>query len=165
MDTRLRKLERRIFEGDYEAYKQLCNLKDKLGEPEIWTQFSDAHTMGYKKTPYEDIYIEAPKEIAEEIYKERFGKSVWSMWCECCGHGYSINEYDSLEQATAYDRNCLFHEGLERWLEEPKHPNARYRDDQHKTVEEYALRPDILIITKYDFTLPEALISLRSESI
>jgi len=163
MDTRLRNLERLIFGGDYEAYTQLCRLKDRLGEPKIWTRLSDAHTMGYKKTPYENIYIETTKKIAEDIYEERFGKSVWSLWCECCGHGYTIYEYDSLEQATAYDRNCKF--DFDRWLEEPKYLGSRYRDDQYKTVEDYALQPDVLIITKYDFTLPEALISLCSEEI
>jgi len=165
MDIRLRVFERQALSGDYDAYLQLCRAKERKGELILWTQLSDAHSHGYSKTPYEDIYIEAPKEIADDIYEERFGRSPWSFYCECCGHGYAIAEYESLAQATAYDRNCLFHEGLDEWLEEPKRPNARYRSDQYKTIEEYALDPDVLIITKYDFTPQEALISLRDTDI
>jgi hypothetical protein len=71
-----------------------------------WTIFWDMHSGGStKEAPYEKIYIEAPQDEAERIFINRFGHDPNQIACECCGQNYSIDESDSLQEASAYHRN------------------------------------------------------------
>lgn len=73
----------------------------------VWTRFMDMHSGGgTKEPPYEYIYIEAPENEAKVIFYNRFGHNPERVSCTCCGDDYSISEEKSLEQATAYERNC-----------------------------------------------------------
>lgn len=71
----------------------------------VWTRFMDMHGGGYPKIDSIDyIYIEADQDQAELIFKDQFRIDPNSVSCECCGDDYLIQEYDSLEEATMYDR-------------------------------------------------------------
>lgn len=73
----------------------------------MWTQFWDMHSGGgTKEAPYEKIYIEAPEKEAKVIFYNRFGHNPERVTCTCCGDDYSISEEETLEQLTAYHRNC-----------------------------------------------------------
>lgn len=82
-----------------------------------WTRFMDMHSGGgLKEEPYSYIYIEASEEEARVIFYNRFGHNPERVTCTCCGEDYSISSFESLSQATAYDRGCR-HDGVQ-WLEE-----------------------------------------------
>jgi len=66
----------------------------------------DMHSGGGQKEEWPFIIIEAPEDEARVIFYNRFGHNPERVTCTCCGEDYSISEEDSLEQATAYDRNC-----------------------------------------------------------
>lgn len=72
----------------------------------MWTKFFDMHSGGCVKVPpYEIIYIEAESENeAIEIFETRFDRDPFNITCDCCGNDYSLSEYDTLEEATEYDR-------------------------------------------------------------
>lgn len=72
----------------------------------VWTRFRDMHSGGRAKEPYEYIYIEAPKDKAVEIFEATFGHHPFWIECECCGENYVVDEYESLERASAYERGC-----------------------------------------------------------
>ena len=70
-----------------------------------WTHFWDMPSGGgCKEAPYGHIFIEAPLEEAVRIFYNRFGHSPYRVSCTCCGEDYSVSEYDTLEEATAYQR-------------------------------------------------------------
>lgn len=71
-----------------------------------WTQFWDMHSGGDQKLDWARIYIEAPKEEAIVIFYNLFGRNPKRVTCTCCGEDYAIDESDSLEQASAWHRNC-----------------------------------------------------------
>ena len=71
-----------------------------------WTRFMDMHSGGGRKGPAEKIIIEAPEDEARVVFYNRFGLSPDRVTCTCCGEDYSVTEGDTLEQITAYDRNC-----------------------------------------------------------
>lgn len=73
-----------------------------------WTRFMDMHSGGGSKEPYNYIYIEAPEEKAKVIFYNRFGHSPERVSCTCCGEDYSIYEYETLEEASKYDREHSF---------------------------------------------------------
>ena len=84
-----------------------------------WTRFFDMHSGGRTKLPpYEYIYIEAPKKEAISVFYSRFKRNPNNVTCHCCGEDYSIREADGLDQATAYERNCLWNDKLKMYLEE-----------------------------------------------
>jgi hypothetical protein len=71
-----------------------------------WTEFWDMHSGGgLKEEPYHYIYIEAPERKATEIFKDRFGHDPEDTYCECCGQNYAIDEDETLEEATRYQRD------------------------------------------------------------
>ena len=71
----------------------------------MFTQFWDMHSGGgCKEEPYENIYIEAPKEKAVMVFFNRFHHSPFRVSCTCCGEDYSVNEYKTLKDATAFHR-------------------------------------------------------------
>lgn len=71
-----------------------------------WTHFSDMHSGGGQKLDWSDIYIEAPEDIAVRVFAAKFGRQSDYVTCQCCGEDYSVSEYDSLEEASAYKRGA-----------------------------------------------------------
>lgn len=116
----------------------------------MWTQFWDMHSGGRSKEKYEKIYIEAPKDEAKVIFYNRFGHNPERVSCTCCGEDYSIGENESLDQMTAFHRNCGWDEQNKKWGEfrDPKLDGYGYKKGQrpYLTPAEYAKQPDILII-------------------
>lgn len=69
-----------------------------------WTHFMDMHSGGGRKLDWEHIYIEAPADEARVVFYNRFDRSPDRVTCTCCGEDYSVTEYETLEEATAYYR-------------------------------------------------------------
>ncbi len=63
----------------------------------------DMHSGGYRKTPYDYVYIQARRKKALETFFEIFGVDPTDISCSCCGHDYAIDEYKSLKAAKEYD--------------------------------------------------------------
>ena len=60
-----------------------------------WTKFNDTHSGGYiKLPPYEEIFIEAPENVAIKVFFSRFGFNPRRITCTCCGNDFSIYEQD-----------------------------------------------------------------------
>jgi hypothetical protein len=74
----------------------------------MWTKFWDMHSGGGTKEKWEQIYIEAPEEESKIIFYNRFGHNPKRITCTCCGSDYSIEENESLEQASGFHRNCAY---------------------------------------------------------
>jgi hypothetical protein len=70
------------------------------------TRFMDMHSGGKLKTPFTHIYIDSPLDKALKIFKETFQRDPDNITCKCCGEDFVYDEYNSLEEATAYDRGC-----------------------------------------------------------
>lgn len=114
----------------------------------MWTRFMDMHSGGSLKEKQQYIYIEAPQREAEIIFYNRFGHNPYRVTCPCCGEDYSIDEEESLDQITAYDRGCDFimnseEKGGGHYIEEP----SKWVD-KVLSVEEYFNKPDVLKISK-----------------
>lgn len=126
----------------------------------MWTQFWDMLSGGGQKEQWANIYIEAPEPEAKVIFYNRFGHNPDRVTCTCCGEDYSLDESETLEQASAYHRNCAYDEtgyiekqredlrksvkgDWEKYLKE--NPSARYQ-----TVEQYINNPDVLVIYAKD---------------
>jgi hypothetical protein len=75
------------------------------------TRFMDMHSGGHLKTPYTHIYIDEPLGEAVRTFKELFKRDPNNITCKCCGEDFVYEEYESLEEATAYDRKCEWVEG------------------------------------------------------
>lgn len=142
-----------------------------------WTQFWDMHSGGGTKEKWSQIYIEAPQEEAKVIFYNRFGHNPDRVSCTCCGNDYSVSEDDSLEEVTAYQRNCHFAYFNKKTGERFKGSRKSYYDrpddwenwdgryieetrndgysSTYKTVEEYVTDPDVLVIRKEDISPEE----------
>jgi len=70
------------------------------------TRFMDMHSGGHLKTPYTHIYIDEPLGEAIKTFKELFKHDPDNVTCKCCGEDFVYEEYSSIEEATAYDREC-----------------------------------------------------------
>jgi len=70
------------------------------------TRFMDMHSGGKLKTPFTHIYIDEPIDKAVKTFKKLFDRSPDEITCKCCGEDFVYDEYNSLEEATAYDRGC-----------------------------------------------------------
>jgi len=100
-----------------------------------WTSFMDMHSGGgCKEPPYEYIYIELPRDMAEVYFYNRFGHSPERVTCTCCGRDYSLSESETLESATEYERRGGIFRDRNRTL----------------TVDEYEADPEVLIIRSAD---------------
>ena len=109
-----------------------------------WTLFWDMHSGGgTKEAPYEKIYIEANEEEAKVIFYNRFGHNPERVTCTCCGEDYSIDESDTLNQASGYHRNCAWDEKTKGYIDAPNKYN-----DTYTTIEDYEKQKDVLIIRK-----------------
>lgn len=71
-----------------------------------WTHFWDMHSGGGQKLKWGHVFIEAAEKKARRIFRQRFHRSSRNVTCYCCGPDYSVSVSESLEQATAYHRNC-----------------------------------------------------------
>jgi hypothetical protein len=127
----------------------------------------DMHSGGgCKEKPYEHIYIEAPQAEAEVIFYNRFKHNPNRITCTCCGEDYSINEHETLEQATAFERNCAYskdgyvekqNESTRRFVDGAKNDVFvwnHYLDEnpgsKYMTLEVYLKQPNILVIKTED---------------
>ena len=119
-----------------------------------WTRFMDMHSGGStKEDPFEYIYIEAPEKEAITIFFNRFKHNPSRVTCTCCGDDYSINEEESLQQATAYERGCNDKDG--KYIEEPR--TSEYSDHvwTHTSLEDYLKKETVLVIRKEDIEYGE----------
>lgn len=66
----------------------------------------DMHSGGHLKTPYTHIYIDEPLGEAVKTFMNLFRHDPDNVSCTCCGEDFVYEEYESLEEATAYDRGC-----------------------------------------------------------
>jgi hypothetical protein len=120
------------------------------------------------------IYIEADQKTAERYFEQLFDRDPHYTTCDCCGEDYSITEYSSLAEATAYERNCRYIKPAKvdptlgfqdpvyktaeykthYYLEADEHPPEGYVVDgpsytrEYQTVEQYAAKPDVKVLTK-----------------
>lgn len=78
-------------------------MKSKTGKV---TRFMDMHSGGKLKTPFTHIYIDEPLGEAIKTFKNLFKRNPNNITCKCCGEDFVYEEYQSLEEATAYDRGA-----------------------------------------------------------
>jgi hypothetical protein len=90
----------------------------------IVTRFMDMHSGGHLKTPYTHIYIDEPLGEAVKTFKNLFKRDPDNITCKCCGEDFVYEQYDSLEEATAYDRKC-------DWVD------GKYNENGKMSVEDY----------------------------
>lgn len=111
--------------------------KDETGGP--WTQFWDMHSGGGLKEPYHFIFIEAPSDEAEVIFYNRFHHSPGRVSCTCCGADYSVTEYPTLGQATAYHRGCKSItyrvDGIDKYTKEPATESVAVEEPSDRSYE------------------------------
>jgi hypothetical protein len=122
----------------------------------MWTRFMDRHSGGGLKEKWKYIYIEAPKDEARVIFYNRFRHSPDRITCTCCGNDYWYDEYKTLKEASAYDRNCRWKRG--RYVEEQNPSNMSIRKKcftkstdswgLYMTLAQYLKRSDVHIIRK-----------------
>lgn len=70
-----------------------------------WTRFYDMSSGGDQKLQYKIIYIELPEKLAREEFERRFGRDPDHVTCHCCGEDFSVSEYETLTEATEFDRS------------------------------------------------------------
>lgn len=70
----------------------------------MWTHFWDMCSGGGRKLKWDHIFIEAPRDEAELIFQNRFGRNPNRVTCTCCGPDYSIYDGEDLEEMTAFYR-------------------------------------------------------------
>jgi hypothetical protein len=124
------------------------------------------HSGGDQKLEWAHIYIEAPEEEAKSVFYARFGRNPERVTCTCCGDDYDIEEFETLEEATAYQRGCdyvyfdpegeevpedeawVIGEGVKEgyssgWVE---HPDTGGMSNKYSTLEKYLSRKGIYVI-------------------
>lgn len=111
-----------------------------------WTRFMDMSSGGGRKERHSYIYIEAPEDESKVIFYKRFGHNPERVSCTCCGDDYIIDESESFEQASGYDRGCAHVDGA--WVEEPA--TDGWYHQKYRTVDEYLTDPDVLVIREAD---------------
>lgn len=103
---------------------------------------------GCKEKPYEIILIEAAEEGAKIIFYNKFGHDPERVTCTCCGDDYSINESETLEEATAYDRNCEWDKEGKRYIEKPR--KSDYMKYDLIKLKDYISKEDVLVVYAKD---------------
>jgi hypothetical protein len=96
------------------------------------TRFMDMHSGGKLKTPFTHIYVDAPLKKALEIFKDTFKRNPDNVTCKCCGEDFVYEQYDSLEEATAYDRKCDWVDG--KYNENCKMSVEKYFSGENKVL-------------------------------
>lgn len=118
-----------------------------------WTQFYDMSSGGSQKLQWHKIYIEAPEAEAKSVFYARLGRNPDHVTCNCCGSDYSITESATLEQATAYDRNCDYDDAAREWVERQ---GGRFTSGEYMTLDAWRARFS-------DCASPECLLVFSSE--
>jgi hypothetical protein len=105
---------------------KVCRYCGNVEKVDKWTEFWDMHSGGSQKEDFARCYIQAPEEEACRIFYARFGHNPLRVTCTCCGEDYSISESDSLEEATAYPRDCRYAQRQEEDKAGPYKGRKRY---------------------------------------
>lgn len=131
----------------------------------MWTRFVDMNSGGGRKEKWAYIYIEAPEAEAKAIFFNRFGHNPDRVSCTCCGRDYSTDEEATLEQSTAYERNCEYDDKKKKYVERQKQSamdiraKCRTKDTDpwglHITLAQYIKRDDVMVIRKKDIKAKE----------
>ena len=100
----------------------------------MWTRIWDMHSGGDSKEPFEKCYIEAPLDEAESVFYARFGHSPHRVTCTCCGPDYCLDEYETLEEATAF------------------HQRGKWGKDHPMPLEEYLALDEVRVIRDSEIT-------------
>jgi hypothetical protein len=116
----------------------------------MWTKFWDMHSGGGQKEKWAMIFIEAPEDEAKIIFYNRFGHNPERVTCTCCGDDYSISEEKSLEQATAFHRNCKY-DGKNGYIEQAD--EGRGYAGKYVSLDEYLSSGDVLTIYANEINL------------
>lgn len=125
----------------------------------VWTSFWDMHSGGGQKEKWSKIFIEAPQAEAEVIFQNRFGHNPYRVTCTCCGDDYSVDEHETLEQATGYHRGCAYGKDEKGYIEKPSGESWR----KYMTLEEYFATEDALAIYEKDILPDERVGELREQ--
>lgn len=112
-----------------------------------WTRFMDMRSGGRQKEKWSHIYIEASEQEAKVIFYNRFGHNPDKVTCTCCGNDYSINEEVSLEQATAFERNCKWNEEANCYSEEQ---GIKFTYSAYEPLDKYIAHKTVLVIPASD---------------
>jgi hypothetical protein len=152
----------------------------------MWTRFMDMHSGGATKVvkrkngtftegsrfsnakgqDINRIYIEADEVTAKVIFYNRFGHNPERVTCTCCGEDYSISSDESLEQLTAFDRNCHYTyfdpkgnevpeskawvqgKGIKRGYSSgyAERKSEKYSLGEYQSLDDYRQREDVLFI-------------------
>lgn len=102
----------------------------------MWTKFWDMYSGGGAKEKWSQIYIEAPEDEARVIFYNMFDHNPDRVTCTCCGPDYSVSEEPTLEEITAYDRECKWNRDTQKFEDTPG----------CLTVSEYEQMDDVRII-------------------
>jgi hypothetical protein len=89
----------------------------------MWTRFAFVAARALTSFPFPVVFIEAEREEAIEIFRTTFDRNPNYATCNCCGADFSISEYPTLEEATAFSRGCKWVRGI-GFSEEPGPPFA-----------------------------------------
>ena len=110
-----------------------------------YTQFMDMYSGGGNKididgVPKEYIYIaSSSEEKAIEICEEKLYQDPYEVACDCCGENFSVSTYDSLKEATAYERNC-------KWVGDGYSEEEGSYGRSMISLEDYLKRDSVLFI-------------------
>lgn len=126
----------------------------------MWTRFMDMYSGGSLKEKWQYIYIEAPQEEAELIFYNRFGHNPHRVSCTCCGSDYSIDDAESIEDATGYDRGCDYDSEKGKYVDRPS--TSKFDSKFYVTLEQYKASPDRLFIYAEEI-LPKERIGILPE--
>lgn len=66
------------------------------------TSFKDGHSGGGTKMAVEVVIIEAPEDEAVSVFYSRYGRNPYRITCTCCGPDYSVEEWDTLDEAIEF---------------------------------------------------------------
>ncbi len=110
----------------------------------MWTEFIDANTKEQKlENQIKHVYIEAPRNVAIEVFKRKFKYNPNQL----DKHGipeYDAIEHDTLAQATAFRRGCMFDFNTKLFVEIPDSKGFI----PYQTLEEFLQRKDVLTMSK-----------------
>ena len=109
-----------------------------------FVHFWDMYSGGDQKESFGHCYIEAPEAEAKVIFYKRFGHNPDRITCTCCGADYSIDENETLEQATGYQRGCKWRD--DKYVEEP----SSHAWEHYITLRDYIASDDARVIYAAD---------------
>lgn len=114
----------------------------------MWISYYDMHSGGSRKLDWEVIFIEADsEEEANNLFVSLFGRHPDNVTCDYCGNDYSVDECETLEQATAFYRGCAWDKQNKLYIEEP---SSRPWSKQYQTLEEYKKSELVHFVPKED---------------